>query len=131
MRVREISQVLEVANRKLGGRLPVPSRRYSDPDPDTEHPGRERSYRPPRTDRVSPDRSRADRSYSDGGHLDQGQPGGPQPPDPTPDGGVPNRPVRREQGTVYGSRASQQHDGSHPGDGPDDQRPYPGSWRGR
>ncbi|HEX6075357.1 MAG TPA: murein biosynthesis integral membrane protein MurJ [Micromonosporaceae bacterium] len=155
MRVREISQAFEMVNRKLGGRLPVPSRRGGASDRTDAAPASP-GGRPAHDERMP------GRHSSDHGPLrqpDHAQPDYGQPAYPTHDGGASTRPVRREQGTVYGSRARQQQsredpqsreepgylgrprsqagpppqDPSHHQDGtyPDDQRPYPGHWEGR
>jgi putative peptidoglycan lipid II flippase len=147
MRVREISQVLDMVNRKLGGRLPVPSRKAG-------------------TDRADTDRADTATDPAPAAPA----PGWPPAPDdrmpdhPTRDGGIPTPPVRRDQGTVYGSRARHgegqagypdpgyppsgrsfedpvaprespyreeppyHQDGTYPGDQPP---PHPGHWEGR
>jgi putative peptidoglycan lipid II flippase len=145
MRVREINQVLEILNRKFGGRLPVPSRRKSTPQseptaPVARHAASNTAYQeqthqayhdPSHRQQPYQDQPYQDWSHQDQLPQDQNHPGITAPPDAIPDGGAPNRSARREQGTVYGSRASQQQDVPQPGD-PDDPRQFPGPpWQRR
>ncbi|HEX2419526.1 MAG TPA: lipid II flippase MurJ, partial [Micromonosporaceae bacterium] len=112
MRVHEVGQVLDMVNRKLGGRLPVPSRKTDASDrAEADAPatsGRQSAAQHP----GQPPAGQANVGY--------GQPEFERPEHPVQDGGAPARPVRRRQGTVYGSRARR---GDERSGYPD--RPYP------
>lgn len=94
MRVRDITDVLEMVNRKLGGRLPLPSRRSAHVSAGSENP----------PDPGYPEPAPGTHRPAEYGRTEQMPPA------------TPGRLMPREQGTVYGSRGRQQREHPQPPD---------------